>query len=98
MTKIKTLSYTQELADDVYGNMVECFQTGETVCGALDPAVLEVSETLGKKYPELAGLNMVRVIDQYASPWSSDTLFEFSTQEITPEEYARYEEFVDGLE
>lgn len=98
MTKIKTLSYTQELADDMYGNMVECFQTGETVCGTLDPCVMELGTAFAELYPDLAGLTTVRVIDKFVSPWQSDTILEFSDRDITAEEYAQYEEYANGLE
>lgn len=85
------MNYTPELYADICDNILDYFQTGWTVCGAEDPAVITFSEELGEKHPELAGYTVVRVIDKYVSPWKSDTLLEFSNNDITDEEYALYE-------
>ena len=95
MSKTLTLKHTPELYADVMDAMTDSHPIGETVCGAEDPAVISVSEELGRKHPELAGMTTVRVIDKYVNPWKSDTLLEFSTREITDEEYARYEELTE---
>ncbi len=92
---MKTLDYTPELFADIVDNQTDWHQTGETVCGAEDPAVINIGTEFGKKYPELAGLTVVRVIDRYVNPWKSDTLLEFSDREITATEYAQYEELAE---
>lgn len=92
----KTLDYSPELFAAVMEHMTDYYQLGETVCGAEDPAVIEVSDSLGKQYPELAGMPVVRVSETYVSPWRSDTLLEFSAREITPAEYALYTELQDN--
>jgi len=89
---MKTLDYTPELFADIVANQIDWHQLGETVCGAEDPAVIHVSYRLGRKYPELAGLTVVRVTERYVNPWKSDTIVEFSDREITDEEYAQYDE------
>lgn len=93
-----TESYTPELYADICESMTDYFQTGWTVCGAEDPAVLRLGEEFVEKYPEFVDYTIVRVIDKYVSPWKSDTLLEFSNDDITEEEYALYEEIADGGE
>lgn len=93
--QVEVVDYTPELYGDVCDNMLDYFQTGWTVCGAEDPAVISLGEEFGEKHPELAGYTTVRVIDRYVSPWKSDTLLEFSNSDITDEEYKLYEELVD---
>ena len=96
--KIVTLEHTAELYADVMANMLDYCQTGETVCGTEDPAVIDVSVKLAAKYPELAGLTVVRVTDRYVSPWKSDTYLEFSNIPMTEEETSLYDEYVDGMD
>ena len=88
----KTVDYSEELYAEVMENMTDYNQTGETVCGAADPAVISIGTELAVKHPELAGYSAVRVVDRYINPWNSATLLVFSNVEITPEEYADYEE------
>lgn len=87
-----------EYTSDMYGDIMDCMldyhQTGWTVCGAEDPAVITLSEEFGEIHPALAGYTVVRVIDKYVSPWKSDTFLEFSNDEMTDEEYRLYEEVV----
>lgn len=92
------LAYTEELYADICIDMLDYFQTGWTVCGAEDPAVILLSDEFGASRPELEEFTVVRVIDVYVSPWKSDTVLRFSTDEITDEEYRLYEEIVDGEE
>lgn len=91
---MKELKYSQELYADIMAHAAEYFQTSETVCGAEDPAVIELLESFIRKHPELAGYSFVRVVDRYVSPWKSDTLLVFSNEGITPAEYAWYEEMM----
>lgn len=90
--KSKTVDYSQELYVDVMVNMTDYHQTGWTVCGAQDPAVIHISNLSADKYPELTSYGVVRVIDRYMGPNRSETLLVFSNEAITPDEYARYEE------
>jgi hypothetical protein len=89
---MKTLTYTPELFADIMAEVLDYHQTGETVCGAEDPAVISLTNGFAVKHPELAGFGTVRVIDRYVNAWKSDTLLEFSNREITDEEYAQYDE------
>lgn len=89
------VEYTPALFDDVCECAFDYHQTGWTVCGAEDPAVITLSRRFGVRHPELAGYTVVRVIDQYVSPWKSDTFLDFSNDEMTDEEYRLYEEAVD---
>jgi len=91
----KTVDYSPELFSDVMENMVDYWQLGETVCGAQDPAVISIGPEFFKKYPELAGLNFVRVIDRYVNPWKSDTLLEFSDRDISSDEYQTADDYGD---
>jgi hypothetical protein len=88
----KTVDFTHELFVDVLKYTLDYMQTGETVCGAEDPAVLTVTDELAAKHPELAGYSVVRVTERYVNAWKSDTFLEFSNLEITAEERERYEE------
>lgn len=92
----KTVSYSEDLYSEIMDNMTDYHQTGETVCGAEDPAVITIGTGLGAERPELAGFGTVRVIDRFVNPWKSDTLLVFSNVEITAEEYADYEAFQKG--
>lgn len=90
-----TVDYTPELFSDAMAHMLDYWQTGWTVCGAEDPAVFTVSEEFGQQHPDFKGYNVVRVIDRYVSAWKSDTLLEFSNQEISDDEYALYNEIAE---
>ena len=90
---MKTLTYTPELFADIVDNQIDWYQTGETVCGAEDPAVVYIGTAFGAKHPELAGYSVVRVIDRYANPWKSDTLLEFSNRDATDDELERHEDY-----
>lgn len=93
-----TMDYTPELWDDIMVSgdyVLDYFQTGWTVCGAEDPAVIYLPESFDKKHPELAGYTVVRVIDKYVNPSKSDTLLEFSNRGITDEEYAQFDQIAD---
>lgn len=94
----ETWAYTSELFGDVMDGALDYFQTGWTVCGAEDPAVIYLPEGFGEKHPELAEYTVVRVIDQYVNPNKSDTLLEFSSEEMTDDEYALYNEIVEEME
>lgn len=86
------MDYSPELFEAVMENMIDYYALGETVCGAEDPAVISVTDELGRLHPELAGLTTVRVTEKYVSAWKSDTFLEFSSQDITDDEYAQYGE------
>lgn len=88
----KTVAYTPELFSDVMESQIDYVQTGWTVCGAEDPAVITLGDEFTQKHTEFTGFTVVRVIDRYVSPWKSDTLLEFSNRETTDEEYAASEE------
>jgi hypothetical protein len=92
--KSKTVDYSQELYADVMDHMVDYHQTGWTVCGAEDPAVITIRNLPADKYPELTSYGIVRVIDRYMGPNKSETLLVFSHEAITPDEYAAYEEVI----
>jgi len=91
-----------EYTPDMYGDITDCMldyhQTGWTVCGAEDPAVITLSEAFGEIHPALAGYEVVRVIDKYVNPNKSDTLLEFSNRDMTDDEYERYEELMEEME
>lgn len=93
-----TLDYTKELYNDICYDYAEYFQTGWTVCGAQDPAVIYIGEGFKKKHPELKEYSTVRVIDKYLNEWSSATLLEFSNNNITDEEYELYNAIIDEEE
>ena len=97
MSKV-TLDYTPELYADICEDYADYHQLGWTVCGAQDPAFIYLGEGFAKKHPELAEYSIVRVIDKYLNEWNSATLLEFSNQDITDEEYARYEEVMQEQE
>lgn len=92
------LDYTTRLYDDILDFAIDYHQTGWTVCGAEDPAVVSLSEQFGEIHPELAEYPMVRIIDKYVGPNKSDTLLEFSDREMTDEEYQLYEELMEEEE
>lgn len=93
-----TLDYTTDLWNDLMDNFEMYYQTGWTVCGAQDPAIIFPNEHFYKKYPELLGCPVVRVIDKYLNEWNSATLLEFSDKDMTDEEYAEYEKLMDEEE
>lgn len=80
------LDYTKELFQDICEDMVGYHQTGYTVCGAEDPAVIVLGDRFGELHPELSEYSVVRVIDKYLNPWNSATLLEFSNRILTEEE------------
>ena len=94
----ETWAYTSDLFGDVMDSAVDYHQTGWTVCGAEDPAVISLGKEFGEKHPELAEYTVVRVIDIYVNPNKSDTLLEFSNEEMTFDEYALYEELIEEME
>jgi hypothetical protein len=87
----KTVDYSADLYGKVMDNMADYHQTGETVCGAQDPAVI----TLREPVAGVEGFTVVRVTERYVSPWQSDTFLEFSNDELTAEEYDRYDRIMD---
>lgn len=89
----KTVDYSSELYGQVMDNMADYHQTGETVCGAQDPAVVALRKPLAE-FPEYT---MVRVTERYVSPWQSNTFLEFSNEELTDLEYERYDTYMDEL-
>ena len=93
-----TLDYTPELFEEIMDSFSESCLTGYTVCGAQDPMVIELGDAFKDNHPELAEYSVVRVIDKYLNAWNSATLLEFSNQDITDEEYARYEEVMQEQE
>lgn len=93
--KSKTVDYSRELYADVMENMTDYHQTGWTVCGAADPAVIDIRNLSADKYPELTSYGVVRVIDRYVGPNKSETLLVFSNVEMTGDEYAAHEEAVE---
>ena len=90
-----TYDYTPELYNDVMDCMADWHMTGWTVCGAADPGVVYLNEEFGKKYPSLSKYSVVRVIDRFLNEWSSETLLEFSNEDITDAEYKLYEEVME---
>jgi hypothetical protein len=91
----KTVDYSAELFEDILAFALDYSQTGETVCGAQDPAVIDLANGFAVKYPSLAGFAVVRVTERYVSAWKSDTFLEFSNLEMTEEERERYEELLE---
>lgn len=94
----KTLDYQGELWGDIMDNYADYFQTWWTVCGAQDPAVILLNEEFGKMYPSLAEYSVVRVIDRFLNEWNSETLLEFSNEEMTDAEYKLYEDLMEEEE
>lgn len=84
----KTVDYNATLYGQIMDNMADYHQTGETVCGAQDPAVITLREPVD-------GFTVVRVVDRYRNANASDTLLVFSNVEITEEEYADYDKLMD---
>jgi hypothetical protein len=89
---MKTVDYSPELYGKIMENMADYNQTGETVCGAQDPAVISLNEPLA----EFPDYTVVRVEDRYVNPWKSDTVLVFSNEPLTDEEYDEYQTFVYG--
>jgi hypothetical protein len=92
-----TVPYTSELFSDVLECMTDYYTTGYTVCGVEDPAVICLSAKFIAKRPEL-NYTMVRVIDKFINPNQSETLLEFSNEDITSVEYTAYEELWADLD
>ena len=90
-----TVDYNPELFGHMMDNMGDYFMTGWTVCGAQDPAVVYLDDKFGEKYPTLSKYSVVRVIDRFLNEWSSETLLEFSNEDMTDQEYERYEEVME---
>ena len=90
--------YEPDMFGDVMDSALDYHQTGWTVCGAEDPAVITLGKEFGEMHPALAGYEFVRVIDKYVNPNKSDTLLEFSNRDMTDEEYGLYEELVEEME
>jgi len=88
-----TLDYTKELYEEICNSFTEYYQTGYTVCGAQDPAVIYLGEDFIRRHPQLKEYNVVRVIDKYLNEWNSATLLEFSNNDVTDEENEFYEKF-----
>lgn len=88
----KTIEYTPELYNDICEDFGDYMMMGYTVRGAQDPAFIYLGEGFGKKYPELAEFRYVRVIDRFLNSWNSETLLEFSNEDMTDAEYEQYEE------
>ena len=91
----KTFDYSPEFYHDIMDCMADWFQTGYTVCGAADMGVLYLNDEFGKMYPSLKQYSVVRVIDRFLNEWNSETLLEFSNEEITDAEYKLYEEIME---
>ncbi len=87
-----TLDYTPELYREICDAYYDVYQTGWTVCGAQDPAVIYLGDQFGVNHPELAKYGIVRVIDKFLNSWNSATLLEFSNEEMTEKEYEMHEE------
>ena len=83
----KTVDYTRELMDYIWDSFNESWLIGYTVCGAEDPMVIELGDEFIDSHPEFEEFTYVRVIDKYLNEWNSATLLEFSTRELTDEEY-----------
>ena len=90
-----TVDYTPELYDKVMEHMIDYHMTGLTVCGSKDPAVVYLNDEFGEIYPSLNGYSVVRVIDRFLNEWSSETLLEFSNEDMTDAEYKLYEEVME---
>ena len=93
-----TIEYTPELYGDVMEHMIDYHMTGWTVCGAQDPAVVYLDDKFGEKYPTLSKYSVVRVIDRFLNGWKSETLLEFSNEDMTDDEYKMYEEIMEEEE
>lgn len=93
-----TYDYNPEFYHDIMDCMADWYQTGYTVCGAADMGVVYLNEEFGKKYPSLSKYSVVRVIDRFLNSWNSETLLEFSNEDVTDEEYKLYEEIMDEEE
>lgn len=92
-----TVDYNRELFGHLMDNVGDYFTTNYTVCGAEDPAVIYIND-VGDKYTELKGYSVVRVIDRFLNSWSSETLLEFSNEDITDKEYEMYEKLMEDEE
>ena len=90
-----TIEYTPELYQDICKDYGDYFQTGYTVFGALDPAFIYLGEDFGKRNPKLAEFRYVRIIDRFLNSWNSETLLEFSNEDVTDAEYKLYEEVME---
>lgn len=93
-----TVDYTPELYGELMDSFLDYRQIGYTVCGAQDPAVIELGDQFKKNHPEYAKYTTVRVIDKYLNAWNSATLLEFSDKEITDEEYDESEKLLQEEE
>lgn len=91
----KTIDYNPDFYQDIMDCMGDYFMIGWTVCGAQDPAVVYLNDEFGKKYPTLKEYSVVRVIDRFLNSWSSETLLEFSNEDMTDAEYKMYEEVME---
>lgn len=91
----KTFDYNPEFYSNIMDCMADWFQTGYTVCGAADMGVLHLNDEFGKMYPSLKKYSVVRVIDRFLNEWNSETLLEFSNEDITDAEYKLYEEIME---
>lgn len=94
----KTFDYNPEFYSDILDCMADFFLTGFTVCGAADPGIIYLSDRFGKMYPSLNNYSVVRVIDRFLNEWSSETLLEFSNEEMTDEEYKIYDQIMEEQE
>lgn len=84
----ETLPYTPTLYADICESQADYHMIGWTVCGAEDPAVIQLGPEFGIKHPELSGFTVVRVVDQYVNCAKSNTLLDFSNTPITDAEQA----------
>ena len=91
----KTFDYNPEFYNDIMDCMADWHMTGWTVCGAQDPAVVYLDDEFGKLYPTLKEYSVVRIIDRFLNSWSSETLLEFSNEDMTDAEYKLYEEVME---
>lgn len=89
------LDYTPDLYGDIIELMDDYYQTGYTVCGAQDPAVIYLSDTFRLKHPALAEFTVCRVVDKYLNAWNSATELHFSNKELTKKERDLFEEVLD---
>lgn len=84
----ETLPYTPTLYADICESQADYHMIGWTVCGAEDPAVIQLGPEFGIKHPELSQHTTVRVIDRYVNCAQSETLLEFSSTPPTDAELA----------
>lgn len=83
---------------DIYHEAILCSNeviiTGYSVCAAQDPAVIVLGREFSEKYPQVSRYQFMRVINTPLNEWSTETVLEFSNEDVSDEEMRAYDKIL----